>query len=62
MYARICPDCGAYLDPSERCDCSIEKAAPGAANTESGIGKISIYHFNERKEKSQWGSSLKSLC
>lgn len=20
MY-RICPDCGAYLDPDERCDC-----------------------------------------
>lgn len=24
---RRCPDCGAYLDPGEICDC-IEKAAP----------------------------------
>lgn len=21
MYAMICPDCGSYLDPGERCDC-----------------------------------------
>jgi len=21
MYANICPNCGAYLDPGERCDC-----------------------------------------
>jgi hypothetical protein len=28
MYAKRCPHCGSYLDPGERCDCSIEKAAP----------------------------------
>lgn len=22
MYYRKCPDCGAYLDPGERCDCA----------------------------------------
>lgn len=28
-YYRICPDCGAYLDFGERCDCQEkEKAAP----------------------------------
>lgn len=21
MYARICPECGCYLDPGEKCDC-----------------------------------------
>lgn len=24
----ICPDCGAYLDPDEKCDCQKEKASP----------------------------------
>lgn len=52
MYARRCPDCGSYLDPGERCDCK-EKAASGGANTGSGKGKISVYYFNERKEKCQ---------
>lgn len=28
-YYRICPQCGAYLDPGELCDCQDkEKAAP----------------------------------
>lgn len=35
MY-RICPDCGAALDPGEICDCGKEKTAPGATNTQSG--------------------------
>lgn len=24
MYYRICPDCGAYLDPDEKCDCNTD--------------------------------------
>ena len=30
MYYRICPHCGAHLDPGERCDCQDKKreAAP----------------------------------
>ena len=35
-YFRTCPHCGAALDPGETCDCAKEKAANGAANTESG--------------------------
>ena len=32
MYAYICPDCGAYLDPGEVCDClDKEEAAPELA-------------------------------
>lgn len=23
MYYRICPNCGAYLDADEKCDCEI---------------------------------------
>ena len=34
---RVCPYCGANLDPGEKCDCSgKEKAAPGAGTSESG--------------------------
>ncbi len=25
MYGYICPECGAYLDPGETCDCVEEK-------------------------------------
>lgn len=24
-YYRTCPDCGAHLDPGEKCDCKDEK-------------------------------------
>lgn len=34
-YYRICPNCGAALDPGELCDCK-EKAAQGATNTQDG--------------------------
>lgn len=37
MGCRVCPDCGAYLDAGEICDCAEkEKAASGGANTEDG--------------------------
>lgn len=38
MYYRICPLCGAALDPGETCfDCNKkEKVAPGVATTEDG--------------------------
>lgn len=26
-YYRICPDCGARLDPGERCDCQVDELA-----------------------------------
>lgn len=40
MYFRVCPYCGAHLDPGESCDCTeIEEAAPRGANTEDGNAK-----------------------
>ncbi len=27
-FYRICPNCGAYLDPGERCDCQDERKKP----------------------------------
>lgn len=36
MYYRTCPDCGAHLDPGERCDCRDAKsAAPDAPTPET---------------------------
>lgn len=43
MQYRECPDCGAHLDPGERCDCRQEKRedAPDAAGTPSQNGATS---------------------
>ena len=30
-YFEICPECGAHLDPGERCDCADMSAADRAA-------------------------------
>lgn len=36
MKYRICPDCGAHLDPGERCDCQyIERGRPAGTGTTS---------------------------
>lgn len=41
MY-RLCPNCGAALDPGEICDCQDkEDAASRGANTESGADEKS---------------------
>lgn len=29
MGKRICPDCGAHLDPEEKCDCQEERQEKG---------------------------------
>lgn len=35
-YFKVCPHCGAHLDPGERCDCRNEETARGATNTTDG--------------------------
>lgn len=51
MVLRVCPVCGASLDPGERCDCQKEKTAPvlqhRSGKVESGVTanfSISILH------------------
>lgn len=50
MYAYICHDCGAYLDPGEQCGCK-EKAVPGDANTEGGMEEKSTVIIDHKGEK-----------
>ena len=56
-YYRTCPNCGAALDPGERCDCrdgtesearkGKEKAAASATNTDSGKAERDLHdHFS----------------
>lgn len=36
-YFKVCPHCGAALDPGEVCDCRAKEEAPaGATNTGEG--------------------------
>lgn len=46
---RVCPDCGANLDPGERCDCT-KRSAPDAANIRDGnAGETphTTYHYTK---------------
>lgn len=36
-FYRCCENCGAALDPGERCDCQEKEETPGTANTESFV-------------------------
>lgn len=41
-YYKICPYCGAALDPGERCDCKKEKAARPAGTETNGKANRSV--------------------
>jgi len=34
MHGYVCPECGAFLDPGERCDCQDEKEQKSIAAEE----------------------------
>ena len=66
-YFRICPLCGAHLDPGERCDCrNKEEDRPGAWNTETVKGEAEVssplfrLHHNGLKEEKQDAGKKKS--
>lgn len=56
-YYRSCRDCGANLDPGERCDCKEEKeTAASATNTDSGRVERDLQdHFSTSNDiGNQW--------
>lgn len=46
---RICPDCGAYLDPGERCDCK-ENAAPEREAPEAAVSKDNSFIISQHTQ------------
>ncbi len=58
-YYRICPDCGAHLDPGEVCDCrDAEKAHVSATNADEGGAEhvthdVSVSYGITKEEKIQ---------
>lgn len=57
MCYRICPDCGAYLDPGEKCDCQSEnqnEEPPSELEPLKAAHKKNLTYqsYNTRKEMS----------
>lgn len=58
MQYRVCEECGAHLDPGERCDCDHEKkeeAAPAEPGTTSGKTPATSVPAQTRIVNSYWG-------
>ncbi len=58
-YYRICPICGAALDPCEQCDCQNKERPFQCANTERAKAEtglpnhVSVPHFTKYLEGNQ---------
>ena len=48
-YYRICPYCGAALDPGEKCDCGQKNRPPCRAEWE--ISQYILYHMLIKKQE-----------
>lgn len=57
-YYRICPHCGARLDPGERCECEHEKSpSPAATSREAKTNHhIQYISFSERSQIGRQGA------
>ena len=60
-YYRICPYCGAALDPGEKCDCGQKETARSAATETDGIKKkidINIIAYADKKAREKLGGEI----
>lgn len=61
MFYRVCPKCGAHLDPNERCDCGKEKEKQDNIKIplfveEQGTGQLEFNWVREWKNlQRRWG-------
>ena len=51
MYYRVCPQCGAHLDPGERCDCQDKKREAAPLQRERPPIKVPNASLTEAEEK-----------
>ena len=60
-YYRICPYCGAALDPGEKCDCGQKETARSAATETDGMRKtfaIDILAYADKKAREKLGGEI----
>lgn len=57
-YYRICPHCGARLDPGERCECEHEKSPSPAATSREAKRNIQGQYTAGKKGLSNGTKSL----
>lgn len=60
-YYRICPYCGAALDPGEKCDCGQKETARSAATETDGMRKtfaIDIIAYADKKAREKLGGEI----
>ena len=55
MFYNVCPECGAALDPGEKCDCQKKEACTGGAvqATRQMPLKNSLINYTTEKEECQ---------
>lgn len=61
-YYNVCPNCGAHLDPSEKCDCmTMTDAAREAANAYKRAWNKRNPEKNKEYQRRYWAKKAKEM-